>query len=237
MILIAVALFAALSYAITQSGRGGGSIDREQATLNASGLVQYSQAVATGIQKGKILSGLADNEYCFHSTEWGFNDYYTSTTCDNPEMNVFSPDGMGVPFSRPNAAWLDTLHSAESRYGDYIYYRYNVEGIGTEGITTTSADLLLFTPYVKRDLCLSINENLGITNPSGEPPVENNEISPNYFRCSGGLSGSWCYGSGSSPNQIDGSGNEVAGQMSACVRATDFIGDDVYLYYQVLLAR
>ena len=51
LILIAVALFAALSYAVTQSGRGGGSIDRETAELNAAQIVQYMGAMQSAVQK------------------------------------------------------------------------------------------------------------------------------------------------------------------------------------------
>ncbi len=55
LILIAVALFAALSYAVTQSGRGGGSIDREQIAIDAASAIQFASSVEQQITKNSLL--------------------------------------------------------------------------------------------------------------------------------------------------------------------------------------
>ena len=51
LILIAVALFAALSYAITNSGRGSGNIDRENLAIGASQIKQYTEMLKTEVQR------------------------------------------------------------------------------------------------------------------------------------------------------------------------------------------
>ncbi len=42
LILIAVALFAALSYAVTKSSKGSGTIDKEKAIIEAAQIMEYS---------------------------------------------------------------------------------------------------------------------------------------------------------------------------------------------------
>jgi len=56
LILIAVALFAALSYAITQSGRGGGTVDKEQALITAAAIVEYPATLRTAVTR-MIITG------------------------------------------------------------------------------------------------------------------------------------------------------------------------------------
>ena len=55
LILIAVALFAALSYAVTNSGRGGGGIDREQNEILAAQLLNQAAAMRTQYQRLQII--------------------------------------------------------------------------------------------------------------------------------------------------------------------------------------
>jgi hypothetical protein len=56
LILIAVALFAALSYAITQSGRGGGTATKEQNSVIAASAVEYPATLRTVIMR-MIIAG------------------------------------------------------------------------------------------------------------------------------------------------------------------------------------
>ena len=55
MILIAVALFAALSYALTQSSRGGSSADKEIRAISASTFMQYIAMIEQTITRNNVL--------------------------------------------------------------------------------------------------------------------------------------------------------------------------------------
>lgn len=56
LILIAVALFAALSYAVTSSGRGSGSISGEQSLITSAQITQFSASLRTTVLR-MVLTG------------------------------------------------------------------------------------------------------------------------------------------------------------------------------------
>jgi hypothetical protein len=88
-----VALFAALSYAITQSGRGGGSITRERAQLDAALAAQCTAAVEYGVNKLMVLNDCAADEISYELTD-GTNENPSNpsdTTCF-----LFDANGAGV---------------------------------------------------------------------------------------------------------------------------------------------
>ena len=96
LILIAVALFAALSYAVTQSTRsGGGSADREQAILSGASMTQYPAALRTSLIR-MILSGTAATELEFNPPS-GFGALTTTA------QGVFHPTGGGAVYQRGQA--------------------------------------------------------------------------------------------------------------------------------------
>jgi len=96
LILIAVALFAALSYAVTQASRGGGkNIADEQASLETSKQQSIQANIDGALWRLKLINGCRDNEISYE-TPSGDN-----ANPDAPEDNschVYHPDGGGVPY-------------------------------------------------------------------------------------------------------------------------------------------
>lgn len=89
LILIAVALFAALSYAVTQAGRSGsGSIDREQRRIQIAQTLQYFSQIKNATDRMQLISGCDVTELGFYGDG------------ARPECGIFHVDGGNVPVSR-----------------------------------------------------------------------------------------------------------------------------------------
>lgn len=100
LILIAVALFAALSYAVTQSSRGGGSAANEQADLSASRLMNYSAMVKTAIMRLKLRESTTIGNIYFNSDIYkrisGAPAPASLGSPADPSLYLFHPDGGGL---------------------------------------------------------------------------------------------------------------------------------------------
>ena len=99
LILIAVVLFAALTYAITQSNRGdGASAGRETTSITAAQLVNYAQTLENAVNK-LLLRGCADTEISFENL---FVTGYTNPNAPtNKSCHIKDMAGGGVAWQTP----------------------------------------------------------------------------------------------------------------------------------------
>lgn len=153
LILIAVALFAALSYAVTQSTRSGsGNTDRETNALNSAVLTQYPTAVRTAVVR-MLLGGKSIDTIGFDATST-----MTSTTGVN---GVFYPTGGGAVMSPVPEAVMNS--GSEGTW--YHNGNFEVPGIGTSG--AGGNELIAFVPGITLGICLKVNDEFGIPTSGG----------------------------------------------------------------------
>ncbi len=157
LILIAVALFAALSYAVTQSTRGGGgSASRETDLISSAQITQYPATLKTGIIR-MLISGQAYTDLEFNLP----SDYENCTNAPTTHNNcVFHPDGGGSSYSpAPSALMANTLPGPW-----YFNLEAEVENISTSDTGAFEGnDLIAFLPGITLALCNRINEALAIS--------------------------------------------------------------------------
>ncbi|PZQ47452.1 MAG: hypothetical protein DI551_03175 [Micavibrio aeruginosavorus] len=153
LILIAVALFAALSYVVTQSTRSGsGSTESEKNLLSSAQMTQYPTALRTAVIR-MILGGTGVEQVHFDVPGSAF---FTGTASTN--LLVFHPNGGGASYQQAPADLSATGQNSLSWYFNGNFY---VPGIGTDG-TSGGNDIIAFLPGVSAGVCRKVNEELGI---------------------------------------------------------------------------
>ncbi len=157
LILIAVALFAALSYAVTQSGRGGGSVDREQLKLDTAQMINQANEIKTYIQKVATL---------------GYYDQVQMTdNAPNASGVLYGPDGnnttgrtiglynaeTGVTEAFPPQSLIG--NTTPVSLGWLIYYNQNIQ-IGGVDQGSALGDEVLVSGYISQEACAEVNRSL-----------------------------------------------------------------------------
>lgn len=217
LILIAVALFAALSYAVTQSTRsGGGDASKETNLVNAAGITQYPASVKTAITRMVVSSSIDPDSLLFNppSTFSAFTTTYPATN------GVFHPTGGGATYTDAPASVMEN-----NAAGTWHFNGANrVTNIGTTdaSLSTADADVIAFLSGVKKSVCDSIHKKLGIAttyatispiNITSDMTVAN----PNINISGGGTIAS----------------TELTGQPQGCFQQPA----NNYVYYHVLVER
>lgn len=174
-IFIAVALFAALSFTVSQMMTGGQATPKsELANIQAAEVMQFSDALRRAVNTLKIRG--------FDSTEISFDGVtsltgYENSNCGADECQVFSTDGGGVIFQAPDEKWFDDDNYLQDLYGNWYFPSgLCVVGVGSDTTETCHSDgddnedIVAILPWIHKTLCLEINDQLDIPNPGREPP-------------------------------------------------------------------
>lgn len=227
-VFLAVGLLGALSYVIAQSTRGSvSSLSRDKAGLYASEIIEYGNVLSQAVSQIR-LRGYQVTEISFeNSIVTGYNN----ADCTISDCKIFDLSGGAVHYMVPKAEWLDSSQAVNLRYGEvYFHGAAQVLDVGT-----AQDDLIMFIPYIKKELCIAINDKLGITPPMRDVPLE----TAGPFAINIKFVGAY-------PDIVDrsisgdGTAGVLKGRMVGCTEAsgtssTPAIGS--YHYYQVLIAR
>ncbi len=225
LILIAVALFAALSYAVTQSTRtGGGSGDNETALISSAQLTQYPASIRTSVVR--MIIGGTD------VTNLEFNSPSQFGTLVNPANGVFHPSGGGATYANAPGNMMAT-----GSQGAWVFNGENqIDLLGTTdagGPITSTADIIAFLPGITLTLCQRINTELGL---AATPVVSGGlDITTDMIDGAGITAGGGTIGDPAPATDA-----ALDGQPFGCLQHdADLDGDGTndYVYYHVLVER
>lgn len=213
-ILLAIVLFAALSYAISRDDSGIRNLSQEKIRLLASEIIDTGNRFSESASRMR-LHGIKDTQISFE-----YSGNFINAACTDDSCKVFAFDGGGMEWETPPTGanggepWGFT--------GDLA-----IQNIGTD-----SADLVAILPNLSADVCHRINVLLGLDAEDETPPSLGATIAPEFTGSYNGspvaISHARLNGQKSGCFLSDLSGSSVPSVAG---------GTPIYIFYQVLAAR
>lgn len=221
---LAISLFAALTFALSEGGRTGSvSLSDERIGLYANEIIEYGNMVGNAVSQTR-LRGVEETEISFENYYTGA--FFTNNDCSEERCEIFNIDGGGIVYQRPRPSYFP-----DGVVVDWTFSGRNcVVGVGSGGTGCDSdgednEELMMFLPGIREDICMAINELVGVSNPGGTPPEDTDDgYHPLPF------STTWQF---AELHIIDDADNALEGKMTGCF----VISGTTYVYFQVLLPR
>jgi len=218
-VLLAVVLFAALSYAVSQMMRGGtNSVGAEKHAILMDGTLSYARNVKQAIQAIRISNSCAESEVSFEGSPFDGSDtdYVNASAPIDFSCHVFHPQGGGLGKENPDS---------EVSSNEYIFTgELGVTGLGSD----SNSELSMVLRGLTLAQCAIINEKIGL-----EAPQTDSSSSANFF--TDAFTGSYAL-SGDLGTGI-GTGNAVYdGRSAGCFHENNVTSGE-YFFYQVLWPR
>lgn len=181
LVLIAVALFAALNYAVSNTNRiSDDPASAEQMRIDLSTLFQHITAVEVGYERLLVLGGCTKDQISFDHTalrDSPGTPYFDARfpTGDN-SCHIFHPEGAGiVPIEWDDRFQVNppSTHDSKMRY-PHVGRQYNEEiiagkdpryvvGVGATDSGWPNSDGMMQLTWVSDALCQEVNRKAGIT--------------------------------------------------------------------------
>ncbi len=164
LILIAVALFAALAYAVTSSSRGGKtSTATEIGDVTAGRALNFATALQTGVLRVSTIKGVPPGQLAYNNdvtTNMDGSAYPLGTlgTPSDPSLYVFHPQGGGVIAQKFEDAVTPCVGcgTGQIKGGHFNIVWINLPGVGTE-----LGDVAMVVADLRDDACQAINRKIG----------------------------------------------------------------------------
>lgn len=218
LILVAVILFAALSYAVTRSTQTNGNQVDEGTTISAAQIAQYPSGTRTAILR-MIIAGIPAESLKFNPPE----DF--GALADTDEC-VFHPAGGGAVYQMADHGVMASDLSGKWHFNA----EFEIEHIGLQVPSDAQGnDIVAFLPGIREGVCARLNREAGI---QGAIPNLTADLSAQYTE---DMDDQYAMPSGEASLGLsagNGSGG-LSGQPFGCFRNN---GGE-YVYYHVLVER